>query len=701
MKKHSRKSSITIILLGLTWPILAQQVDTIPDTDQNQEIIEDFLQNTESEGDFDFNTIFEEIEAYRQNPLNINEVSESELRELRLLSDVQVNQLLNYRQQRGPFIAMYELQAVPGFDLETIRRVIPYLSLNSSVDDYQLPILQMIREGKNEFFLRWSRILEEQKGYTPLEEGQTASRYEGDPNKLYFRYKHSYSNKLSYGVTAEKDRGESFFSGSNEQGFDFYSAHFYLRDYNNLIRAVAIGDFSISMGQGLILFNGFSQGKSSSPMLIKRSGRVVRPYTSVNEADFMRGGATTLRFGQFETTLFGSVKNVDGNLISPTDTLPEEDIFISEFTSLRTDGLHRTASEIEDEGKIQQQTAGGVLKYKTQNFHIAFNALYNKFNRSLQSTERPYNQFYFRGDALLNASLDYSFLWQNFNFFGETAWGDNGQMATINGLLIGLDRRIDFSILHRYFPKDYQALTPDPFAETSGARNENGIYLGLEIRPARQWVLSGYFDAWKHPWIRFSVDAPYSGYDYRARLTHFKKRTYRIYLEVREEHKFTNAPDNETKLNYLTPTQQFQTRLHIAYNVSKSLELRNRIDYGFFDNQVEGRQKGFVILQDILYRPIGFPLSFTTRFALFDTPGYDVRFYHYENNLLYTFSIPPYYNRGTRFYINLRYKGIRNMTIECRYAQTHWRNLNTFGSGLEEIDGPGRTEVAAQIKYQF
>ena len=329
--------------------VASSQIDTIKQFDDNQEVIEDFLQNSDSEGDFDFNTLFEGLEVYRKQPINLNKATESQLRELRLLSDIQINHFINYRQKRGALIALYELQAIPGFDLATIRRLLPFVALNSSIDDYQESIMDMLREGKNEFFLRWSRILEEQKGYTPLEEGQMASRYEGDPNKLYFRYRHSYSNKLSYGLTAEKDRGEAFFNGSNPEGFDFYSAHLYLRNYNQTLKAIALGDFSISMGQGLILFNGFSQGKSSSPMLIKRSGRVVRPYTSVNEADFMRGAATTLRFGNWEWTGFVSSKRVDGNLVIPTDTLETEDAIVREFTSLRTDGLHRTPSEIEDE----------------------------------------------------------------------------------------------------------------------------------------------------------------------------------------------------------------------------------------------------------------------------------------------------------------------------------------------------------------
>lgn len=145
----------------------------------------------------------------------------------------------------------------------------------------------------------------------------------------------------------------------------------------------------------------------------------------------------------------------------------------------------------------------------------------------------------------------------------------------------------------------------------------------------------------------------------------------------------------------------FQTRLHLAKTVSKALELRSRIDIGFSENGINTTQRGFVIYQDVICKPIGFPLSFTTRFALFDTDGFQARYYSFENNLLYAFSIPAYYNRGTRFYFNLRYRGIRNLTIEARIAQTYWRNQDTIGSGTEKVPGPRRTEVGAQLKYSF
>lgn len=572
--------------------------------------------------------------------------------------------------------------------------------MSGQLDDYNLPLGTMLQTGKNEFFLRWQRILEKQRGYRTPEDPE-ANRYLGDPNQLYFRYRHTYSNRLSFGLTAEKDRGEEFFSGSNPQGFDYYSAHFFLRDYKEWLPAVALGDFNISFGQGLILFSGFGGGKSSFATQVKRSGRTLLPYASVNEALFMRGaGLTIAPSSNLEITTFASYRNRDGNL-TQIDTAFLGESLLQSITSFNESGLHRTPSEIEDEGAVGQFTTGGNLIWSGRQFRFGFNVLYNQLDKSLDRNLQPYNRFYFSGDRLLNASVDYSYIYRNFNFFGETAVSDNGAIATLNGLLISLDRKVDLAVVYRNYARDYQALNADAFGETGGTRNEEGIYLGLEVRPAQRWTLSSYFDQWRHPWLRFNLDSPSTGYEYRGRVTYEIRRTLRIYLEARQETKYINTPDNESALNEPIPRQLFQTRLHIARPVTNALELRTRIDWGYFDNGVEERQIGFSVLQDVIYKPLGAPVSFTARYALFDTDSYDIRFYHYENNLLNTFSIPAYYNRGSRFYLNVRYRPVKAFTLEGRIAQTFWSNRDEIGSGLDQINGPVRTEAAVQIKYQF
>lgn len=715
---------ISLSALLLCFLPATAQVDSLPQVGEDPAFfLEDILSNSDEEIDFDFNALYEDLAVYREHPLNLNEATAEQLADLQFLSEIQIDRLIQYRETAGPFIAIYELQAIPGFDLTTIKYLLPFVRVGGSLDDYQVPITQMLYKGQNEIITRWTRVLETQRGFTPPTETST-TRYLGDPNRVYFRYRHTYENKLSYGITAEKDAGEEFFAGSNPAGFDFYSAHLYLRDYNNWLRAVAIGDFSVSLGQGLILQLGFGSGKSGFTTSISRTQRALSAYTSVNEASFFRGIGTSLQLGEhIEVTLFGSSRQLDGNVVEvEVDTVgidPSEVGLIPDqanLSSIYNSGFHRTQNEIEDKGAVNNLTVGGRVKFTGKHWDIAFNTVYDQLDRALVPNPQPYNLFYFTGTELMNNSIDYSFRIQNFRFFGETARSSNNGLATVNGLLIGLDRRIDLAIYQRAFGRDFQTLRGNPIAETSGVRNEQGLYLGTEIRPNKFWRFNAYLDLWKHPWLRFATDAPTNGHEWLVRLTYYQKRKLEVYAQARGEIKYRNLPDNTTKVDFTVPNDLLRFRTQFSYKVTKALELRTRFDASVFQTpQLENPELGFLIYQDIIYKPIGFPLSFTSRFALFETDSYNSRLYAYENDILYSFSIPAYFNTGSRFYINLRYKGIRNLTVEARFAQSYFSNQNllsdldtptptvpfVIGSGLDEIQGNTRTEVKFQLQYKF
>lgn len=703
-----------LLVPSLLWSQKDSTRTDIPLPDEAEDLIEDFVQNSNSEDSFEFNDYFAELEYRRNNPLNLNKASRSELESLNLLSDIQVNDFLNYRATYGDLIAPQELQAIPSFDLNTIIQLRAFVRVKGGVDDYQVPLLKMLSSGRNEILARYRRRLERAKGFKeftgfiiplddrPIEFIPNGNPFQGDRNAYYFRFKHTYENRLSYGITMEKDAGEDFFRGSNPQGFDFYSAHFHLKDYNNVIKDITIGDYNVSFGQGLILYTGFGRGKGTETMAIKRGRRTLKGYSSVNEVNFFRGAGITLNLHEnIEATVFGSYRNRDGNLISPVDTLDLDDQ-ITEFTSLQTTGLHRLALEIDDENAIKQLVAGANIKYHRDRWHIGLNILHNRLDKPLTRSFQPYSQFYFKGDQLTNVSLDYSYIFQNINFFGETAISDNGAIATTNGVLFGLDRKVDLSILYRNFPRDYQALDANVFGESRTARNEQGLYLGAEIRPANRWKLQAYFDIYTHPWLQFNADAPSKGYDTQSRLTYFIKRKITAYLQVKYEVAEENLRGNDTKVDFLVPTETFRIRFQFENKLNRGIELRTRLAWGFTKNNVNINERGVMMYQDLIYKPKSIPFSFTTRFAYFDTPSFNVRFYAYENDILNSFTVPPYYNRGTRFYFNLRFKGIRNLTMEARFAQTFWRGEDGFSlNTTEEILGPTRTDIAAQVKYTF
>ncbi len=653
-------------------------------TDQ---VIEDVIaQEAEDGGEFSYNAAFDLLEAYARRPLDLNRATAEELSELLLLAPLQVDRLLQYRERMQGFISIYELQAVPGLDLETIRRLLPYVTVNRGLDDLSVPFRQLLTEGTRELYFRAGARLETARGYQDPDPA-----YAGSPLKLYTRFRQRYGNQFSAGVVAEKDPGEALLGRG--AGVDYISAHFFLRHLNPRVRAVAVGDFSVSFGQGLILYTGFGFGKSSLTTRVARNSPVLQPYASVNEFNFMRGAGVTLALGKrVELTVFGSRRGRSANLAR--DSLG--------YTSLPLSGYHRTVGEREDRNALTQSSYGGSLRYRPNSrLHLALNFLGEHLSAPLLPTPRPYNRFYFRGTDLRNVSVDYRYRLRNFSFFGEVAGSGPSGQAMVHGLNLGLDPRADLAVVYRNYGRDYQALSAQPFGETSGGRNEEGVYLGLELRPSVRWRLNAYYDLWRHAWLRFNIDAPSSGREYRLRLSYLIKRTLDSYLELRGETKGLGVRGDEAaKLDPVIARRRFQARLHAGYRFAAAWEWRSRLDAGFTEDAREGRQTGIMFFQDLHYRPLK-PLSFSARLAAYATDSYDVRFYEYENGLTYNAYVLPYYGKGLRGYLLLRYKGIRGLTLEARVAQTRSTDGSTFGSGLEATDRNHRTDVSGQAIWRF
>lgn len=88
------------------------------------------------------------------------------------------------------------------------------------------------------------------------------------------------------------------------------------------------------------------------------------------------------------------------------------------------------------------------------------------------------------------------------------------------------------------------------------------------------------------------------------------------------------------------------------------------------------------------------------RFLVFETEGFNSRIYAYESDV-YGFSIPALYDKGFRFYVNLRYNLARNFSCWLRFAHTMYSNRNESGSGLNLVKGNTVSDVKIQASYRF
>ena len=109
--------------------------------------------------------------------------------------------------------------------------------------------------------------------------------------------------------------------------------------------------------------------------------------------------------------------------------------------------------------------------------------------------------------------------------------------------------------------------------------------------------------------------------------------------------------------------------------------------------------KGFAIMQDAT-ADFG-NLSLTARLAVFNTDDYDNRQYAYENDVLYAFSFPAYYQHGIRHYLMANYKINQHFTATIRWSRTDLFGEATYGSGLDEIAVPHRSEGRVQVAWRF
>ena len=161
-----------------------------------------------------------------------------------MLDDIAANNLLRHIEQNGKLLNIYELQAIDGFTIALIRQLEPFIRVSDDPDAVSFSFKEMLKEGQHELVLRYQQVLNEQEGYSFIEDSVLAEnpnrRYLGSPQKYWARYRFRYSNKVSWGLTMEKDAGEEFFKGSQPDGFDFYSAHLFIRDFGR-VKAAAIG----------------------------------------------------------------------------------------------------------------------------------------------------------------------------------------------------------------------------------------------------------------------------------------------------------------------------------------------------------------------------------------------------------------------------------------------------------------------------
>lgn len=655
--------------------ILISGIATVSSAQESavQQTVENLLESVGEDlsDDTDIQEILDDLEYFRQNPLKINLATIEEFSRLHLLSEPQINNLIVFREKTGTIFSLYEMVTIDGFSPDLLQKIEPFISFDIQEKNTGR------KNSSTDLFVRSSRT------FSKVNQSANAN-YEGSPEKYYLRMKHT-SADFEYGLVAEKDPGEAFFSQSNKYGFDYTGvyANFRLGQKGNRIFA---GDYRVRFGQGLVASQGFSMGKSAETTQVFRSDQGIRSYSSTDENQFFRGFAGQFNYRNFTFLPFISLHRMDANI----DTLEGKPF----FGAFQTSGYHRTGSEIAGENSLEQFAGGGHITWSYDRWSFGITSVYTRFDAEMSRGDDSYNQFLPEGKESLVAGIDWKGSIKKVFFFGEAAISVNSGKALLVGVMTKPASNVEFSLVYRNFNKTYFSYYSNTFAESSRINDEHGLYMGLKVFPARGWIFWAYADFFRHQWIKYLTAAPSNGTEFFAQVSYSPSKETVFYLRLFQEDKEQRLISGNLKYN----EQQLINRLrfNFTHELNEQISLKSRLELSFYSKQ--SNEKGFLICQDVTYKPMGKSFALNGRLAYFKTDGYNPRLYAYENDLLYSFSVPALYGNGIRSYFNFQNRLNSKITLWLKLATIH-QFAQTNGD--QTVDATTKSEIKLQVRYQF
>ncbi len=682
------------MVLSLSKKIIALIFLTITIKSQDNLLLEELMeQATDDLQESNLGTInqslLEDVKA-----INLNKASNAQLNAIPWLIPVQIYSLQQYIKLHGPLVSIYELQAVPGWDLATIRLIEPLVRV-TEISHYHDPRnrLEKIRQdGGIEIILRLKRRLELSRGYQLT--GSQA--YIGSPNYLLSRIRYRKKGDLSFGITAEKDPGERLLWDPSKRQFgpDFISMHL-LVENKKILKRLILGDFQALWDQGLVVGSGLSLGKQviTSPRKVHRG---LLPHTGTMENGFFRGIGMEIQIGTTTISSFYSRRLLDVQILAEDTVvgLPRR------VSSIIESGLHRTSKEIDRRQQMPEQVLGVHIRQSySRGLTYSISGVYRDLKWPLIPRVNRYNTFHFRGNHNYNISGSMEYIWKNISAFGQLALSASRGWGGVIGLITSLSPKVSMTLHFRNFERNFHGISSGAFSKRSGNINEQGIYWGFQVTPSSHWIAGVSANLYKFPGLTSQADGTAHGIEQIVQCQYVADKTsyVKLFWRVRTQLVNEKPPQSKSTRDLIEETKH-TIGISANWQGKSNITVQTRILYSqVLLNAI--KTQGMLASNRVSYG-LNF-IKFTLSMAIFNTDNFDNRQYIYERDLPYSLSIPFFDGIGTRWYCLTRFKISKQVDFWLRIAQTTYRNRNHIGNGSDTIDGSKRTDLSFQIRYKL
>lgn len=663
---------------------------TLPSTSQTQKQTDDYkelwLEQIDNE-ESSTSLLDERWTERTTHPYNLSTITRDQLASLYFLDDTRIEALLSYREKHGAIVTYSELMAIPELSYND-RVLLPLFTYIGDSSSSEPPVTRssLLNEGTHTLALTTDIPLYQRAGYQD-------GTYEGNALHETFRYQYNYRDKVMWGLQGDKDPGEPFFGSWNKWGYDYYGYYLMLNDVRR-IKRVVLGDYRLSFGQGLVMNNNMSFGKTSD-IFAQNNGKGIQKHSSTGEVDYFEGAAVTLGLGRkhqgevpWELTAYLSRRHLDANTNSDGDV-----------TSWKTDGYHRTESEEGKRGTCTEMLYGGHIAYHNRYFQIGATGSHTHYDLTLTPSDLYYKVYAMRGRDFTNASVDYAYVCYPLAFRGEMAINEKGYMAFLNKLSYYVSHKWQLFVSHRYYDKQYTSPHASSIGTNSSVQNEQGVYAGMSWSPTYRTQINGYVDYYHFPSAVYGCKYPSSGVEMYLKADFQPINATRVMVSYKwiSRQKSYDVSDAQTLLHY---DAQHRIQLRITTNMSDKLTSVTSSALSLvkkFDTELD---KGWFIAQRLTYNPFR-KLRFSGLISYFHTDDYASRVYIFEPTLSYGSSFGSLYGEGIRLSILASYAPGSRIKIEAKYGLTNYFDRTEISSSHQLISASHKEDVSVIISFKL
>lgn len=635
--------------------------DTADDTEER--LLESYLESS------DATQLSEELDYYRQNPVDINSASQSELERIPGMPSLMAKQILEYR-KANVFFSTRDLLKVPGFTREVFVGIKEFITVNPNVRAKRYDLTYRQRSKRN---IEASRDFRENK-------------FAGNIYQFYQRLNVSYyplikkpDAEIRVGVVMEKDPGESKLN-DHQVGF------IELKNFP-FIRKAVFGNYQLEFGQALSLWSTSGMSKSSETIeSVRKKGKGISAFNYATENAGFFGVAAEVDLSSmallknWNVTGFYSYQKLDASFNEG-----------GSVNSILVDGLHRTSSEIANGNYLLETVEGTNIDYRFGSSAVGVTFYAQQFDRRFVPRDSIRSLYGFNGHENMLISLHHDIFVGNVNFFGEAA-RDKGNNYAFNSGVQGVLPGTEWVIFYRHYAKEFQSLHGFAFGDQSGkTQNEQGIYAGLKFKPQRGTTIQTYYDIFRYPWRTYNVPKPVTGDDFLARIEHKVWPRLEIQLQFKNERKERSVGTTDVLGRDITVIEKEITR-RIRYQwdvvISREVRLRSRVEQSRYrvENIPGSSEKGILFYEDVRAE-LQKNLTLYGRLSFFDTHSFYTALYEYENDVDGVFSNTSFSGKGKRWYVLLKYAWKKHISLGAKYWELYRDDLAQIGSGGDAIKG--------------